>query len=515
MLLLLVLSVFSTSIQLVLGGGCVPRSFGHSSHVCVCNSTYCDTYEHPVASQEMVKQYVSDRPDGRRLEMTELSWSNESSTVGLTVNINRTKTFQTILGFGGAFTDAAGLNINKLSAEAQSNLIASYFSPEGAEYNIGRINMGGCDFSDRPYTYCDTVNDTELVTFNLTHDDNVYKIPYVHMAAEMSQKEIRMFASPWSAPAWMKTNNALNGQGGLIHEYYQIWAEYFVKFLDAYKANGIEFWGLTAQNEPFDGFIPDFTFNAMGWNVSMQREWVVNNLGPTLDNKGYGDVKLMVHDDQRPTLPAWADGIFEDPLSDQYVDGFAVHWYVDFLGMANSLDKVHEKYPDKFILYTEACTGSYPWDLEKVLLGSWERGQDYIFNIIEDLNHWSVGWTDWNIALDMNGGPNWAGNFVDAPIIVNGEADEFYKNPMYYGLAHFSKFIPEGSVRIGLDAAGYDEGEVQMVGVELPTGEIVVVVSNKHLDRTKTIRIVDPAREGGNEITVEIGPESVHTFMWK
>ena len=150
----------------------------------------------------------------------------------------------------------------------------------------------------------------------------------------------------------------------------------------------------------------------------------------------------------------------------------------------------------------------------QVSLGSWERGQEYINNIIEDLNHWSVGWTDWNIALDMNGGPNWANNVVDSPIIVNAAADEFYKNPMYYAMAHFSKFIPEGSVRVGLEVAGDEEGSLQMVAVEREGGEVVLVVTNKHLAVTKKIKIVDPA--GGREAgEIEIGPESVHTFLWK
>ena len=115
-----------------------------------------------------------------------------------------------------------------------------------------------------------------------------------------------MYASPWTAPPWMKSNNDYKGQGYLLPEYYQAWADYFVKFLDAYKAEGIEFWGLTAQNEPWDGLVPNFTFNAMGWNATTQREWIVENLGPSLETAGYGDINLMILDDQRPMVPKWA-----------------------------------------------------------------------------------------------------------------------------------------------------------------------------------------------------------------
>ena len=157
-------------------------------------------------------------------------------------------------------------------------------------------------------------------------------------------------------------------------------------------------WGLTAQNEPIDGNIPEFGFNCMGWNASTQATWIGLHLGPTLDENGYDHLKLMAFDDQRPLLFGWSNEIMEDELASQYVDGWAVHWYTDFLGLPGVLDYVHEQYPEKFILFTEACTGANPWDLQKVLLGSWERGQEYINDILTNLNHWSTGWTDWNLG---------------------------------------------------------------------------------------------------------------------
>lgn len=495
-------------------GPCVERSFGHSSHVCVCNSTYCDEYQpivDPGFGGNSILHVVSDRPKGRRFAETTLDWVGGEETVGVNVFINSSTKYQSILGFGGAFTDAAGINIAKLSPEAQLNLIRSYYSPTGLEYNVGRINMGGCDFSDRPYTYVDTEGDVNLDTFSLTHDDLDFKIPYVLMAKEVSEQKISMFASPWSAPAWMKSNNAINGEGYLLEEYYEAWANYFIKFLDAYKAEGVEFWGLTAQNEPMDGSIPDFTFNCMGWNASTQTDWISEHLGPALHASGYESIKLMALDDQRPFLRAWAETIMANPKSAEYVSGWAVHWYVDFLGFQDTMDQTNALFPDKFIFYTEACAGANPWDLQKVVLGSWERGQEYINDIIENLNHWSVGWTDWNLALDMSGGPNWANNFVDAPIIVNPETDEFYKNPMWYALGHFSKFMPEGSTRIGVDITGYDSERVQMVGVERPDGAKVLVITNRHLEGSVNIRIHDGDLASG---IISIGPESVHTLVW-
>ena len=168
------------------------------------------------------------------------------------------------------------------------------------------------------------------------------------------------------------------------------------------KENGVNLWGLTAQNEPIDGNIPEFGFNCMGWNASTQATWIGQHLGPTLDNNGFDNLQLMAFDDQRPLLFGWSQEIMEDELASQYVDGWAVHWYTDFLGLPGVLDYVHDQYPDKFILFTEACTGANPWDLQKVLLGSWERGQEYINDILTNLNHWSTGWTDWNLGNMTN-----------------------------------------------------------------------------------------------------------------
>jgi len=226
--------------------------------------------------------------------------------------IVRSVKYQQLFGFGGAFTDAAGINIAKLSEAAQENLVRSYYSDAGSEYNIGRINIGGCDFSDRPYTYCDNEGDTNLDTFNLTHDDTLYKIPYIKMAQEMSSKNILLFGSAWSAPGWMKSNGEVFGQGYLLPEYYQVWADYHIKFLKAYQENGITMWGLTAQNEPVDGNIPDFSFNCMGWNASTQATWIGQHLGPSLDENGFEDLTLMAFDDQRPLLFGWSRDIMAD-----------------------------------------------------------------------------------------------------------------------------------------------------------------------------------------------------------
>ena len=170
-------------------------------------------------------------------------------------------TFQKIKGFGGAVTDAAGHNIYSLSPDATKNILSAYFSPTaGIEYNILRVPLAGTDFSLREYSYADEAsNDFELNHFQLQSEDLNWKIPFVQAAKAISQKEISLFASPWSAPRWMKTNNDFKGNGTLIGpeggKYYQTWANYYLKFFQAYKEHNLTFWALTAQNEPTDGFL--------------------------------------------------------------------------------------------------------------------------------------------------------------------------------------------------------------------------------------------------------------------
>ena len=144
------LLIFALGLSSALAGSpCNVRDYGHSSHVCVCDSEYCDEYDEVVPSEGEIQQFVSDQPEGQRLDKYSLAWDNDTSTVGVVITLDKNTKYQQIIGFGGAFTDAAGINIAKLSEEAQRNLIKSYYSPTGAEYNLGRVNIGGCDFSDR------------------------------------------------------------------------------------------------------------------------------------------------------------------------------------------------------------------------------------------------------------------------------------------------------------------------------------------------------------------------------
>lgn len=508
---------------------CQRRDYGRSSFVCVCNVTYCDYIGDigPLHNGSAVA--FESTKDGLRFAKTTIPLSrtpfDDGNNETILIVIDSSKEYQKIFGFGGAFTDAAGINVKSLPTTMQDDILKSYYSKEGIEYTIGRIPVASCDFSARKYTYDDSPGDFEMSNFTLAPEDFGLKIPYLKKALSLSSEPAWFFGSSWSSPAWMKTNNALEGRGFLIGEpggpYYKAWAKYYVRFIQEYERLGVPIWGLTTQNEPTTGFVPGFRWQTLGFSANQQRDFVKLDLGPALADAGYGvdKLQLMILDDNRIVLPHWADVVLGDPEAAKYVSGVAVHWYMDSLTDPRVLDKVHESFPDKFILGTEACTGAAIKPEDKVKLGSWERAEFYASDILEDLNHWVSGWTDWNLVLDTQGGPNWADNFVDSPIIVNASAQEFYKQPMYYTLGHFSKALPRGSVRIysQLEQPSFQAAKnmtatkLHYAAFKTPDSSLVVVVLNRGNDKF-TLKIKDATSTGS--IQKIIKERSITTFIW-
>ncbi|XP_007178499.1 lysosomal acid glucosylceramidase [Balaenoptera acutorostrata] len=492
---------------------CSPKSFGYSSVVCVCNATYCDSLDPLTLPDPGTFSRFESTRSGRRMELSLGTIQANRTGTGLLLTLQPDQKFQKVKGFGGAMTDAAALNILALSPPARDLLLKSYFSKEGIEYNIMRVPMASCDFSIRTYTYADTPDDFQLLNFSLPEEDVKLKIPLIHQALELAQRPVSLFASPWTSPTWLKTNGAVNGKGTLKGHpgdlYHQTWARYFVKFLDAYAEHKLQFWAVTAENEPSAGLFSGYPFQCLGFTPEHQRDFIARDLGPTLANSTHRNVRLLMLDDQRLLLPHWAQVVLADPEAAKYVHGIAVHWYLDFLAPAKAtLGETHRLFPDTMLFASEACVGSKFWE-QSVRLGSWDRGVQYSHSIITNLLYHVVGWTDWNLALNPEGGPNWVRNFVDSPIIVDIAKDTFYKQPMFYHLGHFSKFIPEGSQRVGLVAS--EKNDLDTVALIHPDGSAVVVVLNRS-SKDVPLTIKDPAV--GFVETISPG-YSIHTYLWR
>ncbi|KAL6739852.1 hypothetical protein Aduo_013255 [Ancylostoma duodenale] len=239
----------------------------------------------------------------------------------------------------------------------------------------------------------------------------------------------------------------------------------------------------------------------------MLRDFMKDTLGPALKrNRLTKDLKVMVYDESRTLLPSWADTVYNDPEATKYIDGIGVHWYLDTAIPATVLSSVHERHPQKFILATEACTGAFVQ--RGPLMGDWGRAQEYAVDIIEDLNHFVAGWTDWNLCLDERGGPNWVDNFVDSPIIVNAKRDEFYKQPMFYAMGHFSKFIKKDAIKIETRVIG----TADIVATSMTyQGRRTMVLVNKY--NSPHFVTVDDL-ETGRHLRLFVDPRSIATVLW-
>ncbi|CAH2015027.1 unnamed protein product [Acanthoscelides obtectus] len=304
----------------------------------------------------------------------------------------------------------------------------------------------------------------------------------------------------------MKNNHKSGGPLGFLkQEYYQSWANYHVKFLNAYAEHNISFWAISTGNEPMSGII-GLPIPAVGWIAFTQKQWVQNNLGPAIRKSAHSKIKLLALDGQRYLLPSYIEIMFESKKVKDYIDGIAVHWYGDNISPSFSLTFTHEQFPEKPILATEASIGVY--QKQKVSLGNWERGERYVHSIIQDIENFVTGWVDWNMVLNLEGGPTVYNNPLDAPIIINGTGGEFYKQPMFYAMGHFSKFVHPGSRRI--QTQRYSE-DVLVAGFLRPDKIKVLVIMNKSSKkRNLTIRNVGSM----NKINLTLSRSSFTTILF-
>ncbi|RKS99881.1 glycoside hydrolase family 30 beta sandwich domain-containing protein [Flavobacterium sp. 123] len=360
----------------------------------------------------------------------------------ISVFVEPTKTFQTLLGIGGAITDASAEVFAKLSKEKQQEFLNAYYDKEkGIGYSLLRTTIHSSDFSSGSYTYIKE-GDASLSTFTIDHDRQ-YRLPLLKEAIKTAGGKIVLYVSPWSPPAFMKSNGSMLKGGTLMPQYYQAWANYYAKFIKAYEKEGIPIWGLTIQNEP----MATQTWESCVYSAEAERDFLKNYLGPTIKREGLGDKKIIVWDHNRDLMNQRANTIFSDPEASKYAWGMGFHWYETWAGgmpMFDNVRKVHEAYPTKNLLFTEGCVERF--DAKKYQF--WANGERYGTSMINDFNNGTVGWTDWNILLDQNGGPNHVGNFCFAPIHMDTNSGELIYTPSYYYIGHFSKFIRPDAKRV-------------------------------------------------------------------
>ncbi|MCM5530472.1 glycoside hydrolase family 30 beta sandwich domain-containing protein [Parasegetibacter sp. NRK P23] len=384
------------------------------------------------------------------------------------VFVSGNRHFQEITGIGAALTDASAETFAKLPAKVQQELLTAYFDPvKGIGYTLARTNINSCDFSSGSYTYV-TDNDVALKSFNVQHDE-AYKIPFIKKAMNVAGK-LDLYVSPWSPPAWMKTNNSMLQGGKLKAEFRQTWADYYVKFIHAYEQKGIPVWGLTVQNEP----MAKQRWESCIYSAEEERDFVKEYLGPTLVKAGMKDKKLIAWDHNRDLIYQRANTLLSDHGAARYIWGIGFHWYETWTGgnmQFNNLKQVAESFPDKKLVFTEGCIEKF--DLARIT--DWSLGERYGTSMVNDFNNGTVAWTDWNILLDERGGPNHVGNFCFAPIHADTKSGKLLYTNSYYYLGHFSKFVKPGARRI---ISSSSREQLQTTAFRNPDGSIVVVVLN-------------------------------------
>jgi glucosylceramidase len=385
------------------------------------------------------------------------------------VLVDPAATFQSFIGIGGALTDASAETFAKLSKDKQQELLTAYYDPQkGIGYTLGRTNIQSCDFSSDTYTYV-ADNDVQLKTFSVAHDEQ-YRIPLIKQAIAASGGHLYLYVSPWSPPAWMKDNNSVTGGGKLKHEFDQAWANFYIKFIRTYEAKGIPVWGLSVQNEP----MARQRWESCIYTAEDERDFIKNYLGPTLEKAGMSGKKLIAWDHNRDLIYQRASTILEDPAAAKYVWGIGFHWYETWTGNPMQFDNVRlvsRAFPKTNLIFTEGCKEAFNFDS----LGAWSLGERYGYSMINDFKSGAVGWTDWNILLDENGGPNHTGNFCFAPVHADTRTGRLIYTNAYYYIGHFSKFIHTGARRI---AVSTNRPALQSTGFLNPDGSIVVIIMN-------------------------------------
>ena len=430
--------------------------------------------------------------------------------------------FQIITGFGGSFTESSAYLLSKLSSAKRIEVLEAYFGDSGAKYSLTRTHMNSCDFSLSNYSYAPIAGDTLLENFSVEEDLNDI-IPMIKDAMATSSDGFKIISSPWTAPPWMKDNNNYVG-GKLLPKYYDTWALFFSKYITAYKAEGIDIWGFTVENEPLGN---GNNWESMIFTPQEMNDFVKNHIGPKLKADG-NDAKILGYDQNRDELKNWVEVMYKDQEAAPYFAGTAVHWYAStFYFFPKALQLAHDAAPDKYLIQTEACVDSeipkwqddklywtkeatdWGWDWaseeQKHLHPKYAPVNRYARDIIGCLNNWVDGWIDWNMVLDKQGGPNWFKNWCVAPVIVDIETDEVYFTPLYFVMSHFSKFIRPGAVRIGLETSDKD---LQVTAAQNPDGSIAVVVFNEGTT-TKSFTV----EHNGKSKSITIPAQAIQTLV--
>ena len=378
--------------------------------------------------------------------------------------VDPARTFQAVEGFGGAFTESSAHNYFKLPEARRAEFMRACFDRKaGHGYSLCRVHMNSCDFSLGNYAHAEKDGDHALAGFSIARDRKAL-LPMIHEAQRVAGEPLKLLVSPWSPPAWMKTNGMMNRGGRLKPECRAAWARCFARFIQEYEKEGLHIWGVTVQNEPY----ASQSWDSCLYTPEEERDFVRDHLGPELERAGLGRVRIVIWDHNRDYMVERAQVVYSDPAAAKYVWGTGFHWYGE--DKFENVQLVHDAWPEKQLLFTEGCQEGGPH------VGSWDLGERYARSVINDMNRWTVGWIDWNLLLDRQGGPNHVGNFCSSPLLADAERGELIYQSSYYYLGHFSRYVKPGARRI---LCATTKSELEASAFRNPDGSVATILLNR------------------------------------
>lgn len=401
--------------------------------------------------------------------------------------------YQTIEGFGGTFTEAAAYTFSTMSEKSKQKFLNACFGEDGLCYNQTRMAMDSCDACLGNYSAMDDENDVKMKSFSLERDEK-YILPFYHAVSEMRGEPVTAMLSPWSPPAFMKTNGEKNHGGRLKKEYYGMWAEYFCRFVEEYLKKGVDVKRISIQNEP----VAVQTWDSCCYTGEEEKEFLRDYLYPALERHNLTDLELYIWDHNKERAVERAREVIDD-TTNHMVDGIGFHWYSGDHFEALSILK--ELYPDKKVAFTEGCVEYSHFSAEDQLANARMYGHD----MIGDLNGGASFLVNWSIMFNSQGGPNHVQNWCEAPVMYDEKTDELEIKLSWDYIRHFSKYITPGSVRIGMSRF---TDQIDVTAALRSDGQIVAVLMNRTAeDKTIYLRL-----EGGTAEMVLPG-NSIATVM--
>jgi glucosylceramidase len=416
-----------------------------------------------------------------------LKWQR-TAPVSEAIILDPARTYQRILGFGGAFTDAACYMFNQLTPANREKLFHELFHSSEMNLSVGRVCIGSSDYATRAYSYCDGDPDPELTRFSIAPDKE-YILPLLRESRKVNP-ELFLLGSPWSPPGWMKSSGTMLG-GSFKKKHYSTYAQYFLKFLNAYAAEGVPVNAITTQNEvdtDQDGRMP-----ACLWGQEYEIEFISRHLGPVLTGAGV-NTKIWVLDHN---YDLWGRALseLEKPTLNKYVDGIAWHGYA---GDPTAMTRVHDAYPDKHAYWTEGG----PDITDPAYARDWAKWSSTFAGI---LRNWSRCIMAWNLALDESGKPNIGPFPCGGVMTIHSATKEITYSGQYWALAHYSRSIRRDALRF--DSQG-GSPSLSHVAFANPDGSKVLVLTNAGAETTAEVRLGDMSAR------VPLPADSVATLTW-